>query len=56
MYKNYKTFSVNLAFGSSWCIFSGLDDETLPVPSVEKNPNSATGSVDKDTVRGFFGA
>jgi hypothetical protein len=23
-YKNYKTFSVNLAFGSSWVIFSGF--------------------------------
>ena len=25
IYKHYKTFSVNLAFGSSWCIFSGFD-------------------------------
>lgn len=25
-YKNYKTFSVNLAFGSSWVIFSGFDE------------------------------
>ena len=24
-YKNFKTFSVNLAYGSSWCIFSGFD-------------------------------
>lgn len=23
-YKNYKTFSVNLAFGSSWVIFNGF--------------------------------
>jgi len=37
VYKNYKTFSVNLAFGSSWCIFNGLDDEESPVvPSPEK--------------------
>jgi len=25
-YKNYKTFSVNLAFGSSWVIFSGFSE------------------------------
>lgn len=29
-YKNYKTFSVNLAFGSSWVIFSGFEDSNPP--------------------------
>ena len=29
-YKNYKTFSVNLAFGSSWVIFSGFEDSLPP--------------------------
>ena len=30
-YKNYKTFSVNLAFGSSWVIFSGFVDSPPPM-------------------------
>lgn len=29
-YKNYKTFSVNLAFGSSWVIYSGFTDSLPP--------------------------
>mmetsp|Transcript_39538 Transcript_39538/g.51782 ORF Transcript_39538/g.51782 Transcript_39538/m.51782 type:complete len:198 (+) Transcript_39538:479-1072(+) len=33
-YKNYKTFSVNLAFGSSWVIFSGFEDSLPPKCSV----------------------
>lgn len=32
MYKSYKTFSVNLAFGSSWVIFSGFD---TPAPRAQ---------------------
>lgn len=32
-YKNYKTFSVNLAFGSSWVIFSGFEDSLPPKSS-----------------------
>ena len=48
IYKQYKTFSVNLAFGSSWCIFSGFD--TSPPPSASSVPEEAK----KDTVRGFF--
>ena len=32
-YKNYKTFSVNLAFGSSWVIFSGFADSLPPKSS-----------------------
>ena len=37
-YKNYKTFSVNLAFGSSWVIFSGFED-SLPPKSSSLNPH-----------------
>jgi hypothetical protein len=48
IYKQYKTFSVNLAFGSSWCIFSGFD--TQPPGSVSSVPEEAK----KDTVKGFF--
>jgi hypothetical protein len=44
IYKQYKTFSVNLAFGSAWCIFSGFDD-----------PKSKEESAGEDTVKGFFG-
>ena len=36
-YKNYKTFSVNLAYGSSWVIFSGFED-SLPPKSASLNP------------------
>jgi hypothetical protein len=45
IYKQYKTFSVNLAFGSSWCIFSGFD---------QKAPTQETPK--QDTVKGFFSA
>lgn len=36
-YKNFKTFSVNLAFGSSWVIFSGFGESCPPPGSAGKN-------------------
>ena len=51
-YKNYKTFSVNLAFGSSWVIFSGFPEakkvsdsgEKLGTPTSMIEPSSASSS------------
>lgn len=34
-YKNYKTFSVNLAFGSSWVIFSGFPQQRKAVAGAD---------------------
>lgn len=34
-YKNYKTFSVNLAFGSSWVIFSGFPQQRKTVAGAD---------------------
>ena len=39
-YKNYKTFSVNLAFGSSWVIFSGFADSLPPKSSAPAIPET----------------
>ena len=45
-YKNYKTFSVNLAFGSSWVIFSGFPSTKKTVedgiPNYAIEPSSAS--------------
>ena len=40
-YKNYKTFSVNLAFGSSWVIFSGFADSLPPKSSAPAIPETS---------------
>ena len=36
-YKGYKTFSVNLAFGSAWAIFSGI---AKPMPAIVNSEDS----------------
>ena len=55
-YKNYKTFSVNLAFGSSWVIFSGFED-SLPPKSTGENPFAAgkeESKVSTSPIRNFY--
>ena len=54
-YKNYKTFSVNLAFGSSWVIFSGFED-SLPPKSTGENPFSSKeeSKVSTSPIRNFY--
>ena len=47
-YKNYKTFSVNLAFGSSWVIFSGFEDSLPPRCSVANQGEESKISPIKD--------
>lgn len=47
-YKNYKTFSVNLAFGSSWVIFSGFEDSLPPKCSTDKKSEESKISPIKD--------
>ena len=55
-YKNYKTFSVNLAFGSSWVIFSGFEDSLPPRCSViESNAPIACAEESKiSPIRDFY--
>lgn len=51
-YKNYKTFSVNLAFGSSWVIYSGFPDSLPPKSSVNGTSGEETKTM--SPIRDFY--
>lgn len=54
-YKNYKTFSVNLAFGSSWVIFSGFEDSLPPKCSALEASNRLSAEESKiSPIRDFY--
>ena len=40
-YRNFTTFSVNIAYASSWVMFSGFDD-SVPPKSMKESPTEDT--------------